>query len=173
MDIATFLSGVVGGSLVTGLIGVLAERSRRKHDRIVRLEERTEQRAIAQRERLESTYREAMVRLRAARAAFGRMADGLYAEEQQVMFPFSIKGSIDWAIDEADQLRTVQADIDLFGSNVVKAEFADAARASEGLRWSLGLPPPERDRDVIQEHFLTFAIHFDAVLELMRADLEA
>lgn len=174
VDVLTaFISGVVGGSIVSGMFNLVQERLRRRHERRLRAEERTNQLADAERERRVKTYSDAMIRLRSARSAFHRVADVLYFHEEQHLQPFSRTGTIDWAIDEADQLRTVQPGIDLFGSNEVKSSFALAVKDSESIRFGLGMPDFEWGASSARTSVESFDVHFEAALEQMRADLEA
>ena len=141
----------LAGVALTGLFAVLVDMHRRRHERAQRAEERnnsqedhardlTESRLAATRVRREAIYLQVVTRLLAADQAAERAEKVLYAEaHEQGYHPFSVKGTIDWAIDELEALRGLRPEVDLFASPAVADAIAAVFETATRLRFTLGM----------------------------------
>lgn len=109
--------------------------------------------------------------MRAAQRALHRAKDALYGDYNGLDHPFRTKGSVDWAIDEADKLRGVQAEVDLVASPGVAGNLAEGLEHAETMRWDLSMP--EWDSASADRVMARFDACLDATLAEMRRDLEA
>jgi hypothetical protein len=171
--IVAVLTGVAAGAVITGFFNAFTERGRRKHDLAMRSAERDAGREDAIRARQMDTYQRAMTRLRSAHVALHRAVETIGADDLGVDHPWSTGGSADWAVDEVDQLRTVQADMDLFGSTEAAGAFAVALDSAETLRFELGMRSIDWTQGWSERQLSTFDTAFDQSMAQMRGDLRA
>lgn len=177
-DVLLALSGVV----VAGIFGLILDRRRRTDERNRHLLERSEaieDRTIHRRELLDDetrarrqiAYLSTLSRLLSMHAALHRASRVLYLDN---FFggdhPFSTRESIESAIDEAEGLRSVQADLELFGSEQLAEQFASIANLAATLRFALGLNE-QWDDTWAKEKLAELDTHFNVARRLMRSEL--
>lgn len=177
-DVVLALSGVV----IAGIFGLILDSRRRSDDRqrqaferTAAIEDRTSERSAlvhdethARRERI---YLSTLSLLLTTHAALHRAQGVLWSEVHAGGdHPFDSGATLVWAIREADGLRSVQAELELFGSEPVAQEYAVLTELAAALRYSFGMPH-DWNETWNDERLEQFDAHYDAARKLMRSEL--
>jgi hypothetical protein len=177
-DVVLALSGVV----IAGIFGLILDNRRRTDDRqrqaferTIAIEDRSTERSAIVRDdtqaRREKIYLSALSLLLTTHAAFHRAQGVLWSEAHAGGdHPFDTRETLTWAIREADGLWSVQAELELFGSEAVAEEYAMLMGLASALRNSFSMAH-DWNETWNQERLEQFDAHYDAARKLMRSEL--